>query len=190
MKTTPSKTNDFPVRERLLDAADRLFYQEGIRAVGVDRLLQEAGAAKASLYAHFGGKDELIAAYVGRRIEAARADIDQYLEQFPESERALRFFDFVVEWTLKPDFRGCPVQHLVGEIADCTHPARVLAVTQRQWLAERFQRWAKAAGANDPERTAGALQVLFDGAVSASLQDGPKRARDARWTAEQLLGRR
>jgi len=182
-----AKTEAPDVRERLLDAADRLFYQEGVRAVGVDRLLAEADAAKASLYAHYGCKDKLVAAYVERRTEAARTDIEAYVAGFPLEQRALRFFDYLVEWTAQPGFRGCPVQHVVGEITDRAHPARVLAAAQRQWLTARFTEWARAAGATNPKRAAGALLVLFDGAVAAVEQDGPERARDARWTAERVL---
>lgn len=186
VKTSP-KSEGSAVRDRLLDAADRLFYQEGVRAVGIDRVLAEAGVAKASLYSHFGCKDDLIAAHVARRIEDARTTIDAHVAPFPESERALRFFDFVVDWAEQPDFRGCPVQHVVGALADRAHPARVMAATQRDWLMSRFTEWARAAGAPDPRRTGGALLVLFDGAVAAAEQDGPERARDARWSAERLL---
>src|SRR6476646_3440863 len=63
-----AKTSDVGVRDRLLDAADRLFYREGVRAVGIDRVLAEAEAAKASLYQHFGGKDQLVASCLERRI--------------------------------------------------------------------------------------------------------------------------
>lgn len=189
MVKTPPKADGAAVKERLLDAADRLFYQEGTRAVGIDRVLAEAGAAKASLYSHFGCKDELIAAYVERRNDESRGTIDAYVNAYPESERALRCFDFVVEWAEKPDFRGCAVQHVVGEISDPAHPARVMAATQREWLMDRFTEWAKAAGASDPRRTGGALLVLFDGAIASSSQDGPERARDARWLAERLLAR-
>jgi len=177
------------VRERLLDTADHLFYQEGVRAVGIDRVLAEANAAKASLYLHFGCKDELIAAHVERRVVAARSQIETYLRSTPPSERALRFFDWVVEWVKSPDFRGCPLQHIVAEISDPKHPARAMAATQREWLLARFSEWARAAGVANPGATAGALLVLFDGAIAASEQDGPQRARDARWTAEQLLSR-
>lgn len=189
MVKTPPKADGAAVKERLLDAADRLFYQEGVRAVGIDRVLAEAGAAKASLYSHFGCKDELVAAYVERRNDESRATIDAYVNRFPESERALRFFDFIVEWVTRSDFRGCAVQHVVGELADPAHPARVMAATQREWLIGRFTDWARAAGAADPRRTGGALLVLYDGAVAASVQDGPERARDARWSAERLLAR-
>jgi AcrR family transcriptional regulator len=175
------------VRDRLLESADRLFYQEGVHTVGIDRVLAEAGAAKASLYTHFGSKDELVAAYVERRVTLARAGILAYADRFPPAERARRFFDWVVQWTEQSDFRGCPVQHAVGELPDPQHPARIKAAGQRDWLLARFVEWAKAAGVRDPRRVAGGLLVIFDGAVAASEQDGPQRARDARWLVEQLL---
>ena len=177
------------VRERLLDTADELFYKEGVRAVGIDRVLAEADAAKASLYTHFGSKDDLIAAHVERRVAGARAHIEAHLASTPPNERALRFFDWVVEWVKSPDFRGCPLQHIVAEFSDPQHPARVIAAEQRQWLLSRFTEWARAAKAANPGATAGALVVLFDGAIAASEQDGPQRARDARWMAERLLSR-
>lgn len=178
------------VRERLLDTADRLFYKEGVRAVGIDRVLAEAGAAKASLYSHFGCKDDLVAAHVERRISDSRASIEAYLAGVPPAERALRFFDWVVELAQSPDFRGCPLQHVVAELSDPRHPARVVTAGQRKWLQARFLEWVKAAGAANPAATAGALVVLFDGAIAASEHDGPQRARDARWMAEQLLARK
>lgn len=176
-----------PVRERLLDVADRLFYEEGVRAVGIDRVLAEADAAKASLYAHFSCKDELVAAYVQRRVDDARARLEVFMAAVPPADRALRLFDWVIDWTEQPDFRGCPVLHVVSELADAQHPARVVAAQQREWVQQQLVGWAEAAGAVDPHRVAGALQVLFDGAVVAAEQDGPQRARDARWLAEQLL---
>ena len=177
------------VRDRLLDAADRLFYREGVRAVGIDRVLAEADSAKSSLYSHFGCKDELVAAYIERRIAEARAHIDAYMATIPPENRALRMFDWVVDWVETPDFRGCPIQNVVSEISDASHPARVVANAQREWLLARFTEWVKAAGMANPNRLAGALMVLFDGAVAASLQDGPQRARDARWIARTLLER-
>ena len=86
-----AKTAEIGVRDRLLDAADRLFYREGVRAVGIDRVLAEADAAKASLYHHFGCKDELVASYLERRTVAARANIEGYLADTPPSQRALKF---------------------------------------------------------------------------------------------------
>jgi AcrR family transcriptional regulator len=175
-----AKTSEIGVRDRLLDAADRLFYREGVRAVGIDRVLAEADAAKASLYQHFGCKDQLVASYLERRTVDARANIEA-------SQRALKFFDWVVEWAESKDFRGCPLQHTVSELTDAAHPARAIAHGQREWFAERFREWTTAAGVKDPKATARALVVLFDGAIAGSEVDGPQRASDARWMARKLL---
>ena len=182
-----ARTSGIGVRDRLLAAADRLFYREGVRAVGIDRVLAEADAAKASLYQHFGGKDQLVASCLERRTVEARAHIEAYLADTPPSQRALKFFDWVVEWAESKDFRGCPLQHTLSELTDAAHPARAIAYGQREWFTARFLEWATAAGAKDANATARALVVLFDGAVAGSEMDGPHRARDARWMAEKLL---
>jgi AcrR family transcriptional regulator len=186
-RRNPPKTSEAGVRDRLLDAADRLFYREGVRAVGIDRVLSEADAAKASLYQHFGCKDRLVASYLERRTVDARASIEAYLADTPPPQRALKFFDWVVQWAESKDFRGCPLQHTVTELTDAAHPARAIAHGQRAWFMERFLEWTKAAGVKDPKATARALVVLFDGAVAGSEVDGPQRASDARWLARTLL---
>src|SRR5256714_3703237 len=126
-----AKTSAIGVRDRLLDAADRLFYREGVRAVGIDRVLAEADAAKASLYQHFGSKDQLVASYLERKTADARVSIEAYLADTPPSQRALKFFDWVVEWAESKHFRGCPLQHTVSELTDAAHPARAIAHRQR-----------------------------------------------------------
>ena len=155
--------------------------------MGIDRVLAEADAAKASLYQHFGCKDQLVASYLERRTVDARANIEAYLADTPPSQRALKFFDWVVEWAESKDFRGCPLQHTVSELTDAAHPARAIAHRQREWFRERFREWTRAAGVKDPKATARALIVLFDGAVAGSEVDGPQRAIDARWMAKKLL---
>jgi AcrR family transcriptional regulator len=182
-----AKPSSIGVRDRLLEAADRLFYREGVRAVGIDRVLEEADAAKASLYQHFGCKDQLVASYLERRTVDARASIEAYLADTPPSQRALKFFDWVVAWAESKDFRGCPLQHTVSELTDAAHPARAIAHGQREWFAERFREWTTAAGVKDPKATARALMVLFDGAVAGAEVDGPQRASDARWLVKKLL---
>ena len=67
-------------------------------------------------------------------------------------ERALKFFDWVVEWAESKDFRGCPLQHTVSELTDAAHPARAIAHGQREWFAERFREWTTAAGVKDPKQ--------------------------------------
>ncbi|TMH68590.1 MAG: TetR/AcrR family transcriptional regulator, partial [Betaproteobacteria bacterium] len=161
----PATVSKIGVRDRLLDAADRLFYREGVRAVGIDRVLAEADAAKASLYQHFGCKDQLVASYLERKTGDARAHIEAYLADTPPSQRALKFFDWVVDWTESKDFRGCPLQHTVSELTDAAHPARAVAHAQREWFKERLLEWSIAAGVKDAKAIARALIVLFDGAV-------------------------
>ena len=185
-KTRP-KVADLSVRDRLLDTADRLFYHEGVQAVGIDRVLAEAGAAKASLYQHFGGKDQLVASCLERRTMDGRASVEAYLVDTPPSQRALRFFDWVVMWAKSEDFRGCPLQHTLSELTDPAHPARSVALAQRVWFTERFLEWTTAAGVRDAKATAHALMVLVDGALAGSEFDGPQRASDARWMARKLL---
>src|SRR2546423_11730893 len=129
------KTPEIAVRDRLLDAADRLFYREGVRAVGIDRVLAEADAAKASLYQHFGCKDQLVASYLERRTVDARATIEAYLADTPPSQRTLRLFDWAAAAADSKDFRGYPMQHTVRELTDSPHPARAIAHRQR----ERFK---------------------------------------------------
>jgi AcrR family transcriptional regulator len=182
-----AKSSDIGVRDRLLNAADRLFYREGVRAVGIDRVLAEADAAKGSLYQHFGCKDQLVASYLERKTVDARAHIEAYLADTPPSQRALKFFDWVVDWAESKDFRGCPLQHTVTELTDAAHPARAIAYGQREWFTDRFLEWTTAAGVKDAKAVARALVVLFDGAVAGSEMDGPQRARDARWMAKKLL---
>jgi AcrR family transcriptional regulator len=175
------------VKMRLLDTADRLFYAEGIHAVGIDRVLAEADAAKASLYQHFGSKDGLIVACVQRRVEQGRAQVLDFIQGAPAAERTLKIFDWIVAWAESTDFRGCPLQHVVSEIPKSEHPARKIAAEQRTWFRTQFAECLAAAGIRNRNRMADALIVLYDGALAASEQDGPQRARDARWIAKQLL---
>jgi AcrR family transcriptional regulator len=175
------------VRQRLLDTADRLFYAEGIRAVGIDRVLAEADAAKASLYQHFGSKDGLVAACVQRRVERGRSQVEDFIGDLPPAKRVLKIFDWIVAWVESDDFRGCPMQHVVSEIPNPEHPARKVAAEQREWFHRQFLECLRATGVRNPTRMAGALIVLYDGAMAASEQDGPQRALDARWIAKQLL---
>ena len=137
-----------------------------VRAVGIDRVLAEVGAAKASLYSHFGCKDDLVAAHVERRAVGARAQIEAYLAEIPPAERALRFFDWVVEWTKSQDFRGCPLQHIVAEVSDTNHPARAVVAEQRRWIHAKFLEWARAAGVAKPAATAAPMGAIASGAKS------------------------
>src|ERR1700712_5322401 len=115
-----------PARERLLDAAEALFYERGIAATGVDAVLRRAEVAPATLYAHFGGKDHLVAAYLQRRHERWRATWDEILERCGEDpdERALSVLD-ALETFHPPQgtTRGCAFLAAAVEVSDPAHPA-------------------------------------------------------------------
>src|SRR6478752_1232625 len=95
-------------RERLLQAADQLFYAEGIHSVGIDRVIEHAGVAKASLYKHFGSKDELVRAYLDRRHAARQLRITEMLGRYDAPrDRLLGVFEVLADISARPGFRGC-----------------------------------------------------------------------------------
>jgi len=177
------------VGERILATASDLFYREGVRAVGIQRVIDEAGIAKASLYAHYASKDELVAACLSRQGDALRAALEKSLRDptLDARSKLLRIFDLQTQQIASPGFRGCPFQNTGSEFTDAGHPANVVTVTYRRWLHDLFTSLVREAGLRNPDAVAGALIVLHDGAAAAAQMDGPEAARHARWAAEQLL---
>src|SRR5262245_52040153 len=122
MSTTRASAS--AARQRLLETADRLFYQEGFRAVGIDRIIAEAGVAKMSLYKHFPSKDDLILAVLQYREEGVlqffRAAMERHGKKPKKPLRA--FFAALKDLFESPGFRGCCFQNAAVELADPTHP--------------------------------------------------------------------
>jgi len=178
------------VGERILDSACGLFYREGVHAVGVDRVLAEADAAKASLYAHFKSKDALVAAYLQKRSEQTQEMVRTRLEAGGGDARArlLRLFDVLREIAERDDFRGCPFLNVASEIPDPHHPAREVVRRHRRWLEDLVRRLVAEAKIPEVERTTRAFVVLYDGAAASTLADGDTRAVDgALWAAARLI---
>jgi AcrR family transcriptional regulator len=178
------------VEERLVATASQLFYREGVRAVGIQRVIDEAGIAKASLYAHFDSKDDLVAACVDQRVREWRSHVDAQLQRSTRDARGnlLLFFDLLVALIAGPEFRGCPLQSVSAEIADPNHPAKRVMAGHRQWLHDLVRTLTIEAGLQPVDEIAGALVVLSDGALAAALVDGnPGMAVHARWAAERLI---
>jgi AcrR family transcriptional regulator len=157
-------------RERLLQVADRLFYGEGIRAVGIDRLLAESGVAKASLYQHFASKDALIAAYLHRRIDEANAPLDQLLEAVPDrpSDQILAYFGFIGQWMTSPSFRGCPFINAAAEFPSPDHPAHQAVSRHRDLNRARLNRLAGELSPDSRDELVASLVMLYDGALVAA----------------------
>jgi len=181
---TPTHPARASPAERILAAADKLFYHHGIRAVGVDAVAAEAGVSKRTLYNYYATKDDLIAAYlVARFRHIAPSDA-------PAREQLLGYFDHLERAFANSDYRGCPYVNAVCELSDPKHPAAGIALQfkeqRRQWMRVLLQRL----GANDAEGLATQLQLLAEGAVSAALVRGdstPGLARAARAAAEVLI---
>ncbi len=178
------------VKDRLVATASELFYREGVRAVGIQRVIEEAGVAKASLYAHFDSKDELVAACIDQRISAWRAHVETRLlgSTLDARGKLLTLFDLQVEWIRNPEFRGCPLQSVSAEIAAPDHPAKRVVAGHRQWLRDLLTALVIEAGLQPAAEVVGALIVLYDGAAAAALVDGSAATTNhARWAVERLI---
>ncbi|WP_328475001.1 TetR/AcrR family transcriptional regulator [Actinoplanes sp. NBC_00393] len=175
-------------RDRLLAAADELFYAEGVHTVGIDRVIERAGVAKASLYSTFGSKDELVRAYLRGRHESRRTRIMTGLERFTTpQDRLLGVFDLLAETATKPGFRGCAFYN-AGAENDPSGAVREEAAHNRAWTRSLFVDLARAAGVPDPESFADQMIVLYDGAmVGARLDPGPRAPLAARGIAAAML---
>src|SRR3981189_2191053 len=168
--------------ERILAAADKLVYAQGIRAVGVDTVSAEAGVSKRTLYHHYPSKDALIAAYLTARFkQLAPSDA-------PAREQILGNFDRLERLIADGSFRGCPYVNPVTELADAGHPAAAIALQFKEQRRLWFRALLERLGAKDSEGLATQLQILFEGALASALVRGdPALARSARDAAEVVL---
>jgi AcrR family transcriptional regulator len=169
-------------RERILAAADKLFYAQGIRAVGVDAVAAQADVSKRTLYAYFRSKDDLIAAYLqGRFRYIAPSDA-------PAREQILGVFDRLEQAFARDGFRGCPYVNAVTELSDPRHPAAAIALQFKEERRVWFRGLLERLNVKDPEGLATQMQLLVEGAlVSAVVRGDATPARAARAAAEVLL---
>jgi AcrR family transcriptional regulator len=188
MNIKSSSQDRRPARERLLAAADELFYEEGVNLVGIDRVIERAGVAKASLYDCFGSKEELIRSYLQQRHEARQVRLREWMARCATPrEKILAVFDSLVEAAAKPEFRGCAFARASAE-ARPGSSVKAMCDASRAWNLELFADLAKQAGAADPDRVAQQLRLLYDGAALSAHVDKPSTAAAAaRAVAEMVL---
>jgi AcrR family transcriptional regulator len=182
--TTPKPS----ARERLLAAADELFYREGVQSVGIDRIVQQAGVAKASLYNLFGSKEALVQAYLDARHANTMTQIERALPRFrTPRERLLGVFDAQGQVFTEPGFNGCAHMNASAE-AHHGGPAEGAIERSRHWTRALFTNLAREAGVADYEELARQLHLLYDGAgASARLDRDPSAATTARAAAAALF---
>ncbi|HEU4900946.1 MAG TPA: helix-turn-helix domain-containing protein [Actinomycetota bacterium] len=181
-------------RERILDAATRLFADEGIQATSVDRVIAEAGVAPMTVYRHFGGKEELVTAtlerwsreWLGWLREEAGEDGDD------AGARLESLWDALEKWFADEGFRGSYVANVATELrAKPGHPAQSTIATHRAVLRELLQDIATTAGVPSPPGAALQLHMLIDGATAAAVVDRqPGAAATARAIAATVLAER
>jgi AcrR family transcriptional regulator len=179
MATLPAKP---AMKDRILETADRLFYLQGIRAVGVDTIAAEIGISKRTLYNHFPSKDALIAAYLQRRFVAPRPSDKSPVEQI------LGTFDSLERRFSAKDFRGCPFVNAVAELGSEDQSVRKIAIAFKESRRLWFRDLLVQLGTSDAEGLATQLTLLVDGSIAQDLvRNDPAMARAAREAATVLL---
>jgi AcrR family transcriptional regulator len=177
-------------RERIFAVAKDLFYRQGIRAVGVETIVAQAGATKMSLYRTYPSKDDLVAAYLADRDASYWRWWDRVVSAHPDDPRAqLRAVCAAVgERVRQPGYRGCAFTNAATEFPEPDHPGRRVAQANKRELRRRLAALAGEAGARDPAALADQLLLLIEGAYASGQtfgSDGPARAVAA--AAEALV---
>lgn len=167
-------------RERLVATATELFYQDGIRAIGIDAVLAKSGVAKSTLYRTFASKDELIAAVAAEQNRRFWQWWDQVEQQNTDSPRQLveALFTGVVEQISRSTFRGCPFINLATEFPDRTHPGAAIACANKQTVRQRLRKLSAAMGVRNPVRLGDQLALLMDGAYGRAITLGASDLRE------------
>jgi AcrR family transcriptional regulator len=175
-------------RDRLLAAADELFYAEGVHTVGIDRIIEHAGVAKASLYSAFGNKDGLIRAYLEGRHRRRRERLLTGLERYGNPrDRLLGVFDVLADLAGSPSFRGCAFYNASAE-SPANGVVQQVCDENRAWTRALLTDLSREAGAHDPHALAAQLVILYDGAsVGARMDRTAAAAGTSRAVAAALL---
>ena len=177
-------------RERILETAYELFSRNGIRAVGVDRVIAESGVAKMTLYRHFGSKDELVLEFLRRREqrwtqEWLQAEVERRTDD--PAERLLAIFDVFDAWFRTEDFEGCAFINVLLELADQTSSVRKATIVHLATIRSFLQGLASDAGVADPEDFARSWHILMKGSIVAAGEGDHEAARRAQAIGKLLL---
>jgi AcrR family transcriptional regulator len=175
-------------KERLLSTASRLFYNEGIHSVGVDRLVTEAQVTRATFYRHYPGKDALVEAY----LRAKHAELEAAVTDFTAEDDARAALDALLEFigynVSLPNFRGCNFINAAAEFPDPSSPVRVAIDEHRQWFLKTVTALAARLGHPDPIQAGQTLVLLRDGAFAGAPLGDPEAIRAGmRQAAAQLF---
>jgi AcrR family transcriptional regulator len=163
-----------PARRRLLDTATRLFYELGIHAVGIDRIIAEAGVAKATFYNHFPSKDDLVVAYIEEQDRLGRAAVAA-LPKRPPREMIAAIMGRISQAVSAGGWRGCPFLNAAAEYPDPASPVRLAINARRVWYHDVLRQLLAADGDPSPSLTASLLVAQSDGLLEAAYLDDAKK---------------
>ncbi len=190
MSKVRSKSSD--TRQRIVETAERLFYADGVRAVGIDRIIAEAQVAKMSLYNHFPSKDDLILAVLQFREEKFEGMFERWMERHTAAGlgRLNAFFAALKTWFDSPGFRGCMFINARVELADANHDGSKFAAGHKdRFHAQLAHIVAEMAGEKAAVALAPAIALLVEGAIiTAVMQESSQAADVAKEAAFALLG--
>jgi AcrR family transcriptional regulator len=173
-------TSVAPAKRRILETANRLFYGEGIRSVGIDRLISESGVTKATFYKHYGSKDRLIVEYISQRHSLARESVDAVVREASDPELALQaLIDQTVADVVSPGFRGCAFINAASEFTDSRHAVRQIVWDHREWYAETLSDLLRELGHPLPGDGGDELVVARDGVMTGGYAGDPIAATTA-----------
>ena len=175
LKSTRRHMAGATAHEQLVDAAEALFYRDGIRAIGVDAIVERAGVNKMSLYRQFSSKDDLVVAYLKRMDGRFRDRVERSIEKHPDdpAKQLVQCLADLVRRASDPAYRGCPFVNVACEFADADHPARVSVAENKAYLIARMLELSVAARASEPQLLADSLVLLVEGIYASSQTFGP-----------------
>ncbi|QNE48384.1 TetR/AcrR family transcriptional regulator [Glaciihabitans sp. INWT7] len=169
-----------PAKRRILETANRLFYDDGIRSVGIDRLISESGVTKATFYKHYGSKDRLIVEYISQRHNLAQEQVEELIREKGDPQSALRaLIDLTVAEVVSPGFRGCAFINAATEFTDSRHAVRVIVSDHREWYAETLSDLLKQLGHPLPGDGGDELVLARDGVMTGGYAGDPIAATTA-----------
>jgi AcrR family transcriptional regulator len=166
-----------PAKKRILETANHLFYDEGIRSVGIDKIISESGVTKATFYKHYGSKDRLIVEYVVQKHAETKAAVEQMVAASDGPEETIRALVEAIAGAIEsPGFRGCPFINAANEYPDVQHPARELVTQHRDWYTDFLSEVLAQLGHPLPGDAADDLMLARDGAMTGGHVGDPVAA--------------
>ena len=177
-------------RERILESAYQLFSRRGIRAVGIEEVIERATVAKATLYRHFPSKDDLVLAFLKQREHVwthGWVEAEARTRGTTPEECLLAIFDLFDEWFRRDDFEGCSFINVLLETADRTHPVGRASVEHLENIRGVLRSLAEEAGLRDTEEFARSFHILMKGAIVQACEGDLDAAKRAQTMARSLI---